>query len=139
MNLYRGTIARALRAELGFVRLTELNASRVQDALSALASRSSTSTVQIAHNVLVRAIRRAERDDLVVRNVAALVGTPKGQQEGWPSKSLTLTLDEVRDKPRTAISGQLQVRHKTVDDHRNAVAAFVEKRTPVFSAPWRRP
>jgi len=27
--------------------------------------------VQIAHNVLVRAIRQAERDDLVGRNVAA--------------------------------------------------------------------
>jgi hypothetical protein len=23
------------------------------------------------------------------------------------------------------------------EDHRNAVAAFVEKRTPVFSAAWR--
>ena len=31
-----------------------------------------TRTVQIAHNVLVRAIRHAERDDLVGRNVAAL-------------------------------------------------------------------
>jgi integrase len=90
MTLYRGTIAKALKAELGSVRLTELNASKVQDALSALASRSSTRTVQIAHNVLVRAIRRAERDDLVGRNVAALVDTPKGQQDGRPSKSLTL-------------------------------------------------
>ena len=46
--------------------------------------------VQIAHNVLVRAIRQAERDDLVGRNVAALVDTPKGQASGRPSKSLTL-------------------------------------------------
>ena len=50
----------------------------------------STRTVQIAHNVLVRAIRHAERDDLVGRNVAALVKPPKGQRGGRPSKSLTL-------------------------------------------------
>ena len=43
----------------------------------------------MAHNVLVRAIRHAERDDLVVRNVAALVKPPKGQRSGRPSKSLT--------------------------------------------------
>jgi integrase len=46
--------------------------------------------VQIAHNVLVRAIRQAERDDIVGRNVAALANTPRGQLEGRPSKSLTL-------------------------------------------------
>jgi integrase len=46
--------------------------------------------VQISHNVLVRAIRHAERDDLVARNVAALVKPPKGQQTGRPSKAFTL-------------------------------------------------
>ena len=55
-----------------------------------MASRLSTRTLQIAHNVLVRAIRQAERDDLVGRNVAALVKPPKGQHGGRPSKSLTL-------------------------------------------------
>jgi len=40
--------------------------------------------------VPVRAIRHAERDDLVGRNVAALVKPPKGQLGGRPSKSLTL-------------------------------------------------
>ena len=60
MTLYRGTIVKALDEELGAVRLTELTASDVQ---RALASRLSTRTVQIAHNVLVRAIRQAERND----------------------------------------------------------------------------
>jgi integrase len=46
--------------------------------------------VQISHNVLVRAIRHAERDGLTARNVAALVRPPKGQRAGRPSKSLTL-------------------------------------------------
>ena len=90
VTLYRGTIVKALNEELGKIRLTELNASHVQAALAALAARLSTRTVQIAHNVLVRAIRHAERDDLVGRNVAALVDAPKGQQAGRPSKSLTL-------------------------------------------------
>ena len=79
VTLYRGTIAKALIAELGSVRLTELTASDVQGALAAIGARSSSRTVQIAHNVLVRAIRHAERDDLVGRNVAALVKPPKGE------------------------------------------------------------
>jgi integrase len=90
VTLYRGTIAKALNEELGSVKLRDLTASGVQRALTALAARSSTRTVQIAHNVLVRAIRHAERDDLVGRNVAALVDAPKGQLDGRPSRSLTL-------------------------------------------------
>jgi hypothetical protein len=90
MTLYRGRIAKALSEELGAVRLTELTAADVQKALTSMAPRVSTRTVQIAHNVLVRAIRRAERDDLVGRNVASLVKPPKGQGAGRPSKSLTL-------------------------------------------------
>ncbi len=60
VTLYRGTIVKALSEELGSVRLTELTASDVpHGALTALAARLSTRTVQIAHNVLVRAIRHA--------------------------------------------------------------------------------
>ena len=90
VTLYKGTIAPALRAQLGTVKLRELTAGDVQNALTALASRTSTRTVQISHNVLVRAIRYAERDGLAARNVAALVKSPKGRRAGRPSKSLTL-------------------------------------------------
>ena len=90
VTVYRNTIAKALREELGTVELTKLTAAAVQKALAAIAARRSTRTVQMAHNVLVRAIRHAERDDLVGRNVAALVKPPKGQRGGRPSKSLTL-------------------------------------------------
>ena len=90
VTLYRRTIAKALREELGSVRLTELTAADVQAALTAMAARLSSRTAQIAHNVLVGAIRHAERDDLAGRNVAALVKPPKGQPGGRPSKSLTL-------------------------------------------------
>jgi integrase len=90
VTLYKGTIAPVLREQLGTVRLTNLTAGDVQAALTAMAARMSTRTVQISHNVLVRAIRHAERDDLVARNVAALVKPPKGQRAGRPSKALTL-------------------------------------------------
>jgi integrase len=90
VTLYQGTIVKALNEQLGSVRLTEVAASDVREVLAALAARSSTLTVQIAHNVLVRAIRQAEREDVVARNVASLVKPPKGQVNGWPSKSLTL-------------------------------------------------
>jgi hypothetical protein len=43
----------------------------------------------MGHLALKRAIRHAEANDLVSRNVATLADTPKGQ-EGRPSKSLTL-------------------------------------------------
>src|SRR6516225_6912931 len=90
VTVYRNTIGKALREELGTVELTKLTAGAVQKALANLAARVSTRTVQMAHNVLVRAIRHAERDDLVGRNVAALVKPPKGQRAGRPSKWLTL-------------------------------------------------
>jgi len=90
VTLYQGTIVPLLSGQIGTVKLKDLTADDVQDALTAVAARMSTRTVQISRNVLVRAIRRAERDGLAARNVAALVKPPKGQRGGRPSKSLTL-------------------------------------------------
>ena len=78
-----------LTALIGAVKLRELSAADVRTALGKLAATRSTRTVQLARNALARAIRYAEANDLVGRNVAALVTTPKGQQ-GRPSKALTL-------------------------------------------------
>jgi integrase len=89
VHLYRDTIAKGLRAEIGDVKLRELTAGDVQAALKHLAARMSTRSVQISHNVLARAIRHAEARDLVGRNVAALIKPPKGQP-GRASKALTL-------------------------------------------------
>ncbi len=88
-TLYKGTIAKALAEQLGAIMLSALTAGDVETALAALAATTSTRTVQISQNVLVRAIRHAERHDLVGRNVAALVKAPKGQS-GRPSKAMTL-------------------------------------------------
>jgi integrase len=74
---------------IGSRRLRELTADDVRHALTAMAGRYSTAAVAMGHNALTRAIRHAEGRDLVGRNVATLVDTPKGQA-GRPSKSLTL-------------------------------------------------
>jgi hypothetical protein len=81
VTLYRGTIVKALNEHLGSVNLTALTVSDVRGALAAMAPRLSTRTPQIAHNVLVRALRQAEGDDLVGRN-AALVDPRRGSRRG---------------------------------------------------------
>jgi len=72
----------------GARKLRELTAADVRQALATMAAGYSTAAVTMGHLALKRAIRHAEANDLVARNVAALAGTPKGQ-EGRPSKSLT--------------------------------------------------
>jgi integrase len=76
-------------AAIGSRRLRELTAGDVHQALTMMAQRYSSAAVAMGHNALTRVIRHAEARDLVGRNVAALVDTPKGQA-GRPSKSLTL-------------------------------------------------
>jgi integrase len=76
-------------AAIGARRLRELTAEDVHQALTAMARRYSSAAVAMGHNALTRAIRHAEARDLVGRNVAMLVDTPKGQA-GRPSKSLSL-------------------------------------------------
>ena len=74
---------------IGTRKLRELTAADVRQALSKMAAGYSSAAVSMGHLALKRAIRHAEANDLVSRNVAALVDTPNGQQ-GRPSKSLTL-------------------------------------------------
>ncbi len=74
---------------IGARKLRELTAPDVRQALAKMAAGYSSAAVTMGHLALKRAIRHAEANDLVNRNVAALVDTPKGQ-DGRPSKSLTL-------------------------------------------------
>jgi integrase len=74
---------------IGARKLRDLTAADVRQALAAMAAGYSTAAVSMGHLALKRAIRHAEANDLVSRNVAALADTPKGQ-EGRPSQSLTL-------------------------------------------------
>ena len=74
---------------IGRRKLRELSAADVRRALSEMAAGYSSATVTKGHLALKRAIRHAEANDIVSRNVAALADTPKGQH-GRPSKSLTV-------------------------------------------------
>ena len=80
---------RPLLASIGRITLADLTAQDVRTALARMARTHATRTVQKGHNCLTRAIRQAEGQDLVRRNVSALVDTPRGR-EGRPSQSLTL-------------------------------------------------
>ncbi len=74
---------------IGSKALRELTAQDVRRVLTDIAAARSSRTVVVAHNAIERAIRHAEANDHVRRNVASLVRPPSGQP-GRPSKSLTL-------------------------------------------------
>jgi len=87
-TLYEGLLEPVLEV-IGARPLRVLSARDVRSALSQLATRYSTRSLQITRLSLERAIRHAESNDLVGRNVAALVKPPQGRS-GRPSKSFTL-------------------------------------------------
>jgi integrase len=94
---------RPLLAVIGAIPLRDLTVHDVRTALSKMAATHATRTIQKAHNCLTRALRHAEGQDLVRRNVSALVDTPRGRV-GRPSQSLTLeqatALLEAAEEPR---------------------------------------
>jgi hypothetical protein len=98
VQLYRDGV-RPLTDRLGARPLRKLSAADVRSALAVLSEQLSTRSLQIAHNCLVRAIRHAESNDLVGRNVAALVRPPAGH-EGRPSKALSV--DQAQELLRAA-------------------------------------
>lgn len=69
--------------------LVRLTPGQVEAALSALVGQGyATQTIRMSRSVLVRAIRRAQRDGLVARNVAELVPCPRGTVR--ESRSMTV-------------------------------------------------
>jgi hypothetical protein len=65
---------------VGARKLRELSAADVRRALSKMAAEYSSSTVTKGHLALKRAIRHAEANDLVSRNVATLIDTPRARK-----------------------------------------------------------
>ena len=100
--VYREATA-PLMEQVGSKPLRELTAGDVRAGLEALRARLSSRYLQIARGSLVRAIKHAEAHDLVGRNVATLVDTPKGR-EGRRSRSLTL------DQARTVLKAAQESR-----------------------------
>ncbi|MBO3751484.1 site-specific integrase [Streptosporangiaceae bacterium NEAU-GS5] len=74
---------------IGKAKLQRLRADDVDEWLDELTEVLSTRSLLTIHSILKRAIRQAQARDLVLRNVAELVTTPKGRT-GRPSKALTL-------------------------------------------------
>jgi integrase len=87
-TLYEGLLGPLLEV-IGARPLRLLSAGDVRSGLGKLSARYSTRSLQITRNSLERATRYAESNDLVGRNVAALVKAPQGRS-GRPSKSFTL-------------------------------------------------
>ncbi|HUD40285.1 MAG TPA: tyrosine-type recombinase/integrase, partial [Streptosporangiaceae bacterium] len=73
---------------IGAVKLKELTADDVDDWLDGLTGKLATRSLVGVHSILKRSIRQAQARDKVLRNVAELVTTPKGQP-GRPSKAMT--------------------------------------------------
>ena len=88
VTLNRGAL-KPFADRIGKRPLRELTAQDVRQVLTDIAVTRSSRTVVVAHNAIERAIRHAEANDYVRRNVASLVRPPSGQP-GRPSKSLTL-------------------------------------------------
>ncbi len=84
---YRSVLKSALQ-QIGDKALADLTAPEVRASLVMFAKAHSTETVSIARLGLERAIRHAEANDLVGRNVATLVDAPQGRA-GRPSRSLS--------------------------------------------------
>nr|BFE83769.1 hypothetical protein GCM10020093_063700 [Planobispora longispora] len=67
---------------IGKEKLKRLTADQVDEWLDGLTGDLSTRTLGEVHAILKRAIRQAQARDLVLRNVAELVQTPTGKEEG---------------------------------------------------------
>ncbi|MEQ4719372.1 site-specific integrase [Nonomuraea sp. B19D2] len=89
LRTYKSIATNNIICKIGYIKLKELKAKHVEEWLAKLALELSTETLGRALNILTRAIRRAQRDDKVERNVAEIVDLPEGQI-GRPSKSFTL-------------------------------------------------
>jgi integrase len=86
--LYEGLLEPLLDM-IGAKPLRDLTAGDLRSVLGQLVARYSTRSLQITRNSLERAIRHAEANDLIGRNVAALIKSPRGRS-GRTSKSFTL-------------------------------------------------
>lgn len=83
---YNGRIERLL-PHIGGVKLARLQPSHLREAYAALSAEVSGTTVQLSHGVLHTALRDAEREGLVGRNVASLVTAPRRSTREYRSLS----------------------------------------------------
>ena len=130
----RGNADRIARitAAVGSTKLQRLTVGQVERMLRDMAAAGSSSdSIRRARALLARAIRRAQRDGLVHRNVAELAEVPRGTKR--PSKAMTL--DQVRallaSEPDAVVAGVHRDRaHLRAAARRDARAALAGRGPP---------
>jgi len=99
---YRGQAEKWIYPKIGTKKLAEFKATDADRFLRDVAKVLSKSSLVKIKSTLVRSIRRAQKYDLIGRNVAELVDVPQGQP-GHPSRAMT---EEQAGKVLQAASGQ---------------------------------
>jgi integrase len=102
MATYRGQAEKWIYPKIGATKLKDFKATDADRLLRDVAKVLSKSSLVKVKSILVRSIRRAQKYDLIVRNVAELVDLPQGQP-GHPSRAMT---EEQANKVLRAASGQ---------------------------------
>ena len=102
MATYRGQAEKWIYPKIGTKKLAEFKATDADRFLRDVAKVLSKSSLVKIKSTLVRSIRRAQKYDLIGRNVAELVDLPQGQP-GHPSRAMT---EEQASKVLQAASGQ---------------------------------
>ncbi len=117
-EIYRDALTPLLKT-IGAKPLRDLTATQVRTALEALGEQLSSRSLQIAGKSLQRAIKYAEANDKVGRNVAALVDTPAGRA-GRRRRAFTLAQAvAVIEASRTPVEVEL---HPGLKDPRRPAA-----------------
>ena len=102
MATYRGQAEKWIYPKIGAKKLAEFKATDADRFLRDVAKILSKSSLVKIKSSLVRSIRRAQKYDLIGRNVAELVDLPQGQP-GHPSRAMT---EDQASKVLQAASGQ---------------------------------
>ena len=102
MATYRGQAEKWIYPKIGAKKLADFKATDVDRFLRDVAKVLSKPSLVKIKSMLVRSIRRAQKYDLIGKNVAQLVDLPQGQP-GHPSRAMT---EEQASKVLRAASGQ---------------------------------
>ena len=102
MATYRGQAEKWIYPKIGAKKLAEFKATDADRFLRDVAKVLSKSSLVKIKSTLVRSIRRAQKYDLIGKNVAELIDLPKGQP-GHPSRAMT---EEQASKVLQAACGQ---------------------------------
>ena len=105
MATYRGQAEKWIYPKIGRTKLKDFKATDADRFFRDVAKVLSKASLVKIKSTLVRSIRRAQKYDLIGRNVAELVDLPQGQP-GHPSRAMT---EEQASKVLKAAGGQPRV------------------------------